>query len=328
MRHLTSLLLLFFFTVSFSQNVEFKGIWQQKKIDTKSKNVRATLNVDNIDIEFSTIPELNIEAIEIRSLDYQRIKTDMIYFITKYPKKDNEIRIDLNVPKTCGDIECNKGELIFKKLTDNHINTKGYIIITRPGFLTNDTLSFIINTPLFNAIPKLTHEELDENYTFNNVVLSGSLNSNEFIYGSEFKEKKLVGIVEFDLNDIEIKLKATDKMPTDFELTFLGGFYKWNEITHKHRLDEKIKPGTYEIVSHPEFTDSLGYINYIKSLTSKQLFGDIDDDKKFDHIPVTGVLNIITVSDKKMSGNFDLKLTDKECKGTIYGQFELPVLIE
>jgi hypothetical protein len=194
--------------------------------------------------------------------------------------------------------------------------------------LTNDTLSFIINTPLFNAIPKLTHEELDENYNFNNAILSGNLNSDEFVYGSDFKEKKLDGIVEFDLNDIEFKFRKSNNSPTEFEVTFWGGFYKWNEITHEHRLDEKLKPGKYEILSYPEFTDSIGYINYIKSLTSNQLFGDIDDDKKFDHIPVTGVLNIITVSDKKMSGNFDLKLTDNARKGTIHGQFELPVLIE
>lgn len=315
-------------SISFSQTIEFNGNWQQNKIDSKSKNVRATLNIDNIDIEFLTIAELNIEAIEIRDFDYGKVEIGKTYFITKNPNKDNEIQLDLNVPKTCGDIECDNGELVFNKLTDDYINANGYVIIIRPSFMTNDTLSFKINTPMFNAIPELSHEKLDKNYIFENVVLSGNLNSDEFIYGSEFKERKLVGKVEFDLKDIEFKLKQADDLPTELKVTFRGGFYKWNEVTHKHRLDEKLKPGKYEIILQPEYKDSLDYVNHIKNLTSNQLFGDIDDDKKLDHIPVTGVLNITTVSDKKMSGYFDLVISDKDCEGTIYGKFELPVEIE
>lgn len=115
-------LLLLFSTVSFSQTVEFKGNWQQKRLDLQIKNVQGTLNIDNIDIEFETIPVLNIEAIEIRDIDYRKIDIGRTYNVVEKPNKDNEISIDLNIPNTCGDIDCDKGELYYYKLTDKRIS--------------------------------------------------------------------------------------------------------------------------------------------------------------------------------------------------------------
>jgi hypothetical protein len=318
-------------TFCYSQSVEIKGDFNGQSINYSSTEVSGTLEVYQIDIGFPSIPLVDIKALEIKGLNYNQNNNGKTFSIVEKPNNEGEVRVELNIANTCsGDIKCKNGNLVIEELSDNNIIASGFVVFENNSNQFSkkaipDTLIFDINAPLFDAIPKLANEELEDNYQFENITISGEL-SEEFIYGSEFKNKALLGNVEFRIGYIEIEMEEPNN-GKDIEIELWAAFSSMDEFSAKNRFDKKLKPGKYEIIPMPEFDDSTAYVNSIKSLKRNQIFGQIDDDKIYEDFPIMGELIIEHISDKRMKGSFDLQVLHEDRKEYLSGKFEVPVEI-
>jgi hypothetical protein len=313
---------------SFSQSIEIKGVVIGKTIDYQSTKVHGTLYANQIDIGFTLIPLVNIEAFEIYKLNYSQNINGKTFKIVDKINNDNQVRIELNIDKTCGgDIICKNGIIAIEKFSCEHIEASGFIIFENDtnqfySYQNHDTLEFIINTPLYNAIQKYPYEKLDSNYHFGNVELSGVLyqkfknssNSNENTFYGQFKFKSLR----------HIELEIEDEM---LEIDLFSGFDSRYEFSHTNRFDKKLEPGEYEIIPLPVIEDSLDYMKFLKSIKINQIAGQIEKVKKYEDNPVSGVLIIEHISDKRCKGSFDLEIAVNDKKEILKGKFEVPVKV-